>query len=199
MIIARHLVRFLSDGRETAVAFCQSAAYRVFCNPRPFRNLEQPEPRMLMAAKKIPRQEKKSTLPRKEETTLETLTAHIAGLDAAIAELKTFADEVFRQHKAIGVDGAQKIERARLLVHRRRNRSELAACATVPTPIARAINHGLDAAARAGVIIPHWHPNQLRHASGTQVAQAMGDGASPDLAGTCHARRDGGLRQEDDH
>lgn len=42
----------------------------------------------------------------------------------------------------------------------------------------RAINHGIAAAARAGVIIPHWHPNQLRHASGTQVAQAMGDGAA---------------------
>lgn len=71
---------------------------------------------MLMTEKKSSRTKKNSALPRKEELTRDALMADVAGLDAAIAELKLFADQIFRQHKELGVDGAQKITRAKLLV-----------------------------------------------------------------------------------
>ena len=38
----------------------------------------------------------------------------------------------------------------------------------------RAINYGLAKAARKGVEIPHWHPNQLRHLIATEISQKFG-------------------------
>jgi integrase len=42
----------------------------------------------------------------------------------------------------------------------------------------RAITYGIKRAARAGVHIPHWHPNQLRHAIATEVSQTLGQQAA---------------------
>jgi integrase len=42
----------------------------------------------------------------------------------------------------------------------------------------RAIEYGFKRAAKAGVHIPHWHPNQLRHAIATEVSQTLGQQAA---------------------
>lgn len=42
----------------------------------------------------------------------------------------------------------------------------------------RAIDYGIKKAARAGIVIPHWHPNQLRHTIATEIRQAIGEEAS---------------------
>ena len=52
----------------------------------------------------------------------------------------------------------------------------------------RAIKYGFQRAARAGVEIPHWHPNQLRHTRATEVRRSHGlEGAQVVLG---HARAD---------
>jgi site-specific recombinase XerC len=52
----------------------------------------------------------------------------------------------------------------------------------------RAINYGIAKAKRAGVEIPHWHPNQLRHTRGTEVRREHGVEAAQVVLG--HARAD---------
>lgn len=52
----------------------------------------------------------------------------------------------------------------------------------------RAINYGFAKAKKAGVEIPHWHPNQLRHTRGTEVRRDHGVEAAQVVLG--HARAD---------
>jgi len=52
----------------------------------------------------------------------------------------------------------------------------------------QAINHGIAKAKKAGVDIPHWHPNQLRHTRGTEVRRDHGVEAAQVVLG--HARAD---------
>jgi integrase len=52
----------------------------------------------------------------------------------------------------------------------------------------RAITYGIKKAARLGVDIPHWHPNQLRHSRGTEVRRRHGIEAAQVSLG--HARAD---------
>jgi len=52
----------------------------------------------------------------------------------------------------------------------------------------RAISYGLARAKKAGVIIPHWHPNQLRHSRGTEVRKSYGVEAAQVILG--HAKAD---------
>lgn len=51
-----------------------------------------------------------------------------------------------------------------------------------------AIDYGFDRAKKAGVEIPHWHPNQLRHNRGTEVRKVYGVEAAQVILG--HARAD---------
>ena len=53
------------------------------------------------------------------------------------------------------------------------------------TPIS---TYGLKKAAKAGVVVPHWHPHQLRHNRGTEVRQRYGIEAAQVALG--HARAD---------
>ncbi len=52
----------------------------------------------------------------------------------------------------------------------------------------QAIKYGLTKAKKAGYIIPHWHPYQLRHTRGTEVRRAHGIEAAQVTLG--HARAD---------
>ncbi|MDP7303730.1 MAG: tyrosine-type recombinase/integrase [Pirellulaceae bacterium] len=52
----------------------------------------------------------------------------------------------------------------------------------------QAIRYGLTMAKKAGFIIPHWHPYQLRHTRGTEVRRAHGIEAAQVTLG--HARAD---------
>jgi integrase len=52
----------------------------------------------------------------------------------------------------------------------------------------RAINYGLRKAKKAGFVIPHWHPHQLRHNRGTEVRRKYGIEAAQVALG--HARAD---------
>jgi integrase len=52
----------------------------------------------------------------------------------------------------------------------------------------RAINYGLLQAKKAGFVIPHWHPHQLRHNRGTEVRKRYGIEAAQVALG--HARAD---------
>jgi site-specific recombinase XerC len=52
----------------------------------------------------------------------------------------------------------------------------------------RAIEYGLKKAAKAGVVVPHWHPHQLRHNRGTEVRRKHGIEAAQVSLG--HARAD---------
>jgi integrase len=52
----------------------------------------------------------------------------------------------------------------------------------------RAINYGFKRAERAGIAIPHWHPNQLRHSRATKVRKKYGIEAAQVSLG--HARAD---------
>ncbi len=56
------------------------------------------------------------------------------------------------------------------------------------TSYRRAINYGLRKAAKAGVEIPHWHANQLRHTRGTEVRKTDGLEAAQCVLG--HRRAD---------
>lgn len=38
----------------------------------------------------------------------------------------------------------------------------------------RAINYGQQKARKAGVDLPHWHPNQIRHTRGTEIRKKFG-------------------------
>lgn len=42
----------------------------------------------------------------------------------------------------------------------------------------KAIRYAIDKAARAGVVIPHWHPNQLRHTIATEIRETMSEQAA---------------------
>lgn len=50
----------------------------------------------------------------------------------------------------------------------------------------RAITYALKKAKNAKVVIPHWHPHQLRHAISTEISQAIGEQAAQRWLG--HAR-----------
>jgi len=52
----------------------------------------------------------------------------------------------------------------------------------------RAIEYGIVKAGKAGVQIPHWHPNQLRHNRGTEIRKKYGIEAAQVVLG--HARAD---------
>jgi integrase len=52
----------------------------------------------------------------------------------------------------------------------------------------RAINYGLLQAKKAGFVLPHWHPHQLRHNRGTEVRRKYGIEAAQVALG--HARAD---------
>jgi integrase len=52
----------------------------------------------------------------------------------------------------------------------------------------RALEYGLAKAKKAGIEIPHWHPNQLRHTRGTEVRREHGVEAAQVVLG--HARAD---------
>jgi integrase len=52
----------------------------------------------------------------------------------------------------------------------------------------RAINYGLRKAKKAGFVLPHWHPHQLRHNRGTEVRRRYGIEAAQVALG--HARAD---------
>ena len=52
----------------------------------------------------------------------------------------------------------------------------------------RAINYGLRKAKKAGFVLPHWHPHQLRHNRGTEVRRKYGIEAAQVALG--HARAD---------
>ena len=52
----------------------------------------------------------------------------------------------------------------------------------------RAIDYGLQKAKKAGFVIPHWHPHQLRHNRGTEVRRKYGIEAAQVALG--HARAD---------
>jgi integrase len=52
----------------------------------------------------------------------------------------------------------------------------------------RAITYGQQRARKAGVELPHWHPNQLRHTRGTEVRKKFGIEAAQVALG--HARAD---------
>ena len=59
---------------------------------------------------------------------------------------------------------------------------------TTRTRTSKAIEYGFDRAKKAGVEIPHWHPNQLRHNRGTEVRKVYGVEAAQVILG--HARAD---------
>jgi integrase len=52
----------------------------------------------------------------------------------------------------------------------------------------RAIEYGLKKAKKAGFVVPHWHPHQLRHTRGTEVRRQYGIEAAQVSLG--HARAD---------
>ena len=52
----------------------------------------------------------------------------------------------------------------------------------------RAIEYGLKKAKKSGFVIPHWHPNQLRHNRGTEIRRKYGIEAAQVALG--HARAD---------
>jgi integrase len=52
----------------------------------------------------------------------------------------------------------------------------------------RALNYGFKKAKKAGFVIPHWHPHQLRHNRGTEVRKKFGIEAAQVSLG--HARAD---------
>ena len=52
----------------------------------------------------------------------------------------------------------------------------------------RAIEYGLKKAKKAGFVVPHWHPHQLRHNRGTEVRRKYGIEAAQVALG--HARAD---------
>jgi site-specific recombinase XerD len=52
----------------------------------------------------------------------------------------------------------------------------------------RAITYGVERANKAGAVIGHWHPNQLRHSRGTEVRKKYGIEAAQVVLG--HARAD---------
>ena len=52
----------------------------------------------------------------------------------------------------------------------------------------RAIEYAIAKAKRAGVVIPHWHPHQLRHTRATEVRRRYGVEAAQ--VALCHARAD---------
>ena len=52
----------------------------------------------------------------------------------------------------------------------------------------RAIDYAIAKAKRAGVVIPHWHPHQLRHTRATEVRRRYGVEAAQ--VALCHARAD---------
>ena len=52
----------------------------------------------------------------------------------------------------------------------------------------RAICHAIAKAKRAGVVIPHWHPHQLRHTRATEVRRQYGVEAAQ--VALCHSRAD---------
>lgn len=66
-----------------------------------------------------------------------------------------------------------KAERAR-----RRRRSRQIRDRYSTTAYARAITYGIEKAERAQVEIPHWSPNQLRHAVATELRQIRGEEAA---------------------
>ena len=47
----------------------------------------------------------------------------------------------------------------------------------------RAVRYGIERANKAGVSIPLWHPNQLRHAAATRVRQEFGLDAARTVLG----------------
>lgn len=47
-----------------------------------------------------------------------------------------------------------------------------------PDSYRKAIGYGIKKAKLAGVVIPHWHPNQLRHLAATEISQALGHQAA---------------------
>lgn len=52
----------------------------------------------------------------------------------------------------------------------------------------RAINYGFARAKKAGVIIPHWHPHQLRHTIATSISQVIGQQAAQRWLGHTHMK-----------
>ena len=52
----------------------------------------------------------------------------------------------------------------------------------------RAVEYAIAKAKRAGVMIPHWHPHQLRHTRATEVRRRYGVEAAQ--VALCHARAD---------
>jgi integrase len=55
----------------------------------------------------------------------------------------------------------------------------------------RAIVYGIEKAARAGVEIPHWHPNQLRHTIATEIRQLVSEQAAQLWLGHAHMQTTG--------
>ena len=51
----------------------------------------------------------------------------------------------------------------------------------------RAIDYGLARAKKAGFVVPHWHPHQLRHNRGTEVRRKYGIEAARVALGHAHA------------
>ena len=52
----------------------------------------------------------------------------------------------------------------------------------------KAINFGIQKAEKAGVEVPHWHPNQLRHSRGTEIRKEYGVEGAQVILG--HVRAD---------
>ncbi len=50
----------------------------------------------------------------------------------------------------------------------------------------RAIDYGLERATKAGFVVPHWHPHQLRHNRGTEIRRRYGVEASKVSLGHAH-------------
>lgn len=55
----------------------------------------------------------------------------------------------------------------------------------------RAIVYGIEKASRAGVEIPHWHPNQLRHTIATEIRQLVSEQAAQLWLGHAHMQTTG--------
>ena len=61
----------------------------------------------------------------------------------------------------------------------------------------RAIEYGMKRAKKAGFVVPHWHPHQLRHNRGTEVRRKYGIEAAQVALGHAKGRRDADLRREE--